>query len=371
MWRSIFLHEFIDHRIGNFQALPGTPTPASLALTPSGEPETGVNCVAVAPGTGFDYALTQPLPQVIGFSCRVRLMYPITPQSTLFSVVRLGGGAELLFWPDSHPLPDLTGTMANVRVWVANGFTNLGRVALPTRTFTDFRLDWHTSGQLRLLANGRLVAYHNAVAPGASFPVDRVVFGMPQAQPAPAPQYRIARVFVRALERSDALALFSRLLPAIEAPYDDVNRCRLRVIANLLAIVDRLRAFMASVHQALSQPWTQQNGPPAGPFTPEATEAHRLATVAVAELTRMLRTGDFSGPDRFLDPFSEFLRILHTALPAQFEALAAELATMPAVPEECREVLEPTYEKNKHALGPIVDLLSAAADRLRHIAGGN
>jgi hypothetical protein len=371
MWRSVFLHEFIDHRIGNFQALPGTATPSSLTITPGSDTVPGVNSVAIAPGAGFEYVLAQPLPQVIGFSCRVRLMYPINPQPTLFPVVRLGAGAELLFWPDTHPVPDLTGTMANVRVWVANGFKNLGRIALPARTFTDFRLDWHTSGQLRVLANGRLVAYHNAVAPGASFAVDRVVFGMPQTQPSPQPLYRVARVFVRALERSDSLALFSRLLPAVDAPSDDVNRCRLRVIANLLAIVDRLRTFMTSAHQAMSRPWTQENGPATGPFSPEATEAHALATASVAELSRMLRTGDFSAPDRFLDPFSAFLRILHTALPGQFETLAAELATSPAVPEECRAVLEPTYEKNKDALGPVVDLLSAAADRLRHIAGGN
>ena len=25
MWRSVFLHEFIDRRITNFQALPGAP----------------------------------------------------------------------------------------------------------------------------------------------------------------------------------------------------------------------------------------------------------------------------------------------------------------------------------------------------------
>ena len=35
MWRSIFPHEFIGHRIGNFQALPGRPTPPSFLLAPS------------------------------------------------------------------------------------------------------------------------------------------------------------------------------------------------------------------------------------------------------------------------------------------------------------------------------------------------
>jgi hypothetical protein len=45
MWRSVFLHEFLDHRIDNFSALPGRPEQPSFLLTPSRDPATGVRIV--------------------------------------------------------------------------------------------------------------------------------------------------------------------------------------------------------------------------------------------------------------------------------------------------------------------------------------
>jgi hypothetical protein len=371
MWRSVFLHEFIDHRITNFQALAGNPTPGSLTLTPSDAAVPGVNAVRINPGAGFEYVLGTPLPQVIGISCRVRLLYPINPQPQMFPVIRLGAGAELLMWPLTHPLPDLTGTLSLARVWIGSGYKNLGNIVLPARNFVEFRFDWHTSGQARILADGRLVAYHNAVSPGVSFAVDRVAFGMPNTQPPSAqPLYQIARVFVRVLQRPDALAHFSKLLPEVN-PIPDQNRCRMRVMSNILATVDRLRAFMAAFHQARSQPWSEQTGPAAGPFQPDATKAHTLAVAAVAELVRMLRTNDFAEPQRFLDPFTDFLRILYASQPQQFAALAADLDATKIVPDDCRAMFEAAVDESREALAPIIKLLTEASDRARRIAGGN
>ena len=230
MWRSVFLHEFLD-RIGNFQALPGRPTPPSFLLAPSDAAVPGVNAVAISPGSGFEYVLDAPLTEVVGVSARVRLIYPLNPQPRMFSVVRLGGAAELLFWPsqlqlpESHlHLPALSGTVALARVWVGSGFRNLGNVVLPANRYVEFRFDWHASGQARLLADGRLVAYHNAVAPGAILGFDRVAFGMGNVQPPSAqPLYHVSRVFVRALSRPDALAHLSKLLPKV-ASAPDVDR---------------------------------------------------------------------------------------------------------------------------------------------------
>ena len=368
MWRSVFLHEFVDRRITNFQALPGAPTPASLTLAATADARAPGNTVTISPGAGFEHVLAAPLPQVIGVSVRVRMIYPINPQPQMFSVARLGSGAELLFWPVSDPLPDGSGTEALARVWVGSGFRNLGNVVLPADRFADFRFDWHTSGQARLLADGRLVAYHNATAPGAVFPVDRVAFGMSAAPASPRPLYRVARVFVRVLERPDALAHLSKLLPKTK-PLPDQNRCRLRIIGNALRVADRLRAFMAEAHQTLSQPWNAATGPASGPFRPEAVQAHALATAAVAELVRMLRTGDFAAPERFLEPFGGFLRILRDARPQAFAALVAEVDAIEIVPEECRAILEPGAE-DRAALAPIAELLTAASDRVRSIAGG-
>ncbi len=201
------------------------------------------------------------------------------------------------------------------------------------------------------------------------FPVDRVVFGMPAAPAAPQPLYLISRVFVRVLERPDAMAHLSKLLPKTK-PVADQNRCRLRILGNAMKVLERLRAFMAGAHQTLSQPWTAEAGPAAGPFRPKAVEAHALATAAGGALVRMLRTGEFTPAESFLDPFAAFLRFLRDARPLEFAALAAEIDAMEIVPDDCRALLEPSAE-DREAFAEIGSLLTEASDIVRSVAGGN
>jgi hypothetical protein len=68
---------------------------------------------------------------------------------------------------------------------------------MPPFWFTELRFDWHTSGPTRLLQNGKMVGYHNAVEPGLWFDVPSVTFGMPDLPSATEPGYAISRVFVR------------------------------------------------------------------------------------------------------------------------------------------------------------------------------
>lgn len=241
---------------------------------------------------------------------------------------------------------------------------------VPARAFTELRFDWHTSGQARLSADGRLVAYHNAVAPGAQIAVDRVIFGLPGVLPEPLPIYLVSRVFVRVLLRSDSLAMFSRLLPVVQGQVDDPGRCRLRMMANLLRLLDRLRSFMTTFHLTTSRPWSQEGGPPQGPFNTEATQAHELAVKAGVELAEMLRTGEFSAPERFLEPFTQLLRILRSIQPSQFDALVTDIGATDIVPEGCRELLKSDPKKNRHTLAPLIALLSAAAERVRGVSEG-
>ena len=127
---------------------------------------------------------------------------------------------------------------------------------------------------------------------------------------------------------------------------------------------------MGGTHASLSQPWTEQAGPPAGPFRPEAVEAHALATAAAAALVTMLRTGDFAAADGFLEPLAKFLRVLRDAQPQAFAALAAEIDAMQVVPEDCRAAFEAS-EEEKAAFAPIIELLAKAEALIRDIAGGN
>src|SRR4030095_296712 len=95
MWRSVFLHEFLDSNIRNFQALDGRPTPASLTLTPHPSPPLQANAVGITPGRGFEYTLAQPLDQVIGISGRVRLRVPLDPGLiSPIPIMKVGDQAE-------------------------------------------------------------------------------------------------------------------------------------------------------------------------------------------------------------------------------------------------------------------------------------
>lgn len=217
-------------------------------------------------------------------------------------------------------------------------------------------------------ADGNVVAYANAATPGAAYDVERVVVGAPLEPVAP-PPYIVSRVFVRVLLRADALARFSQLLPQVQAEDGDPDRCRRRITFNLLKVVERLRAFMSGVHQVLSQPWTEVAGPPEGPFTPEAVKAHALATAAGAALATMLRTGNVTAPERFLDPFTDFLRIIRAARPSEFAALLAELDAMVVVPDACKAALAADAARNADTLAAVVGLLEAATARLRLVAG--
>jgi hypothetical protein len=375
MWRSVFLHEFLDTDIRNYQALAGSPTPASLTLTPTSNRSLRTNTVQITPGRGFEYSLAEPLDEVIGISGRLRLRYPIQTGINPVPIMRVGDMAEFTIRPFLDPLFNPAEVAAPARGFLRIGQTEiaLGVIVFAHRRFIDVRFDWHSSGQARLLQDGRLVGYQNAVASTAQLEVNKVVFGLPNAPiGARNPRYEIGRVFVRVLRRSDSPAAFSKLFPEVKVPGDSISEtCYVRTTFSMLAIVDRLRQFMALANQKISQPWASASGPPEGPFTPEAIAAHELATKALVELVRMLRSGDFSTADGFLEPFEKFLRILHDALPDEFSALATEFSEPFELPDECEPVLEAVLSQHRETFMPLVDVLSEASNRLKDIAGGS
>lgn len=378
MWRSVFLHEFPDTNIRNFQALAGSPTPASLRLMPAPSPPLRTNAVGITPGEGFEYILAQTLDQVIGISGRIRIRgLNLATEEALLPIMWLGDRVEFrILQKPLEPHPGIGVFVPFARAFLRIGQTEvelgtINTLPMPPFWFTEIRFDWHTSGQARLLQDGQLVGYQNAVAPSIHFDVASVVFGMPNVPLTLHAAYAIERVFVRVLRRPDPLSEFSKLLPAI--PFADEEHhelCQLLPINNLLAMTDRMRQFMSLIQGDLSQPWTASSGPAEGPFRPEAITAHQLATQAVVALAKMMRNGDFSTDAPFLEPFEAFLRILHDARPAEFASLVNELIDVRVVPEECSPVAQKMLEENKEVLGPIVDVLSKATDRLRDIAGG-
>lgn len=375
MWRSVFLHELRNRRISDFGSLEGAVTPATRTIVPTVESSVGGHVIDY-PGSGaaggmpapFEFSLTSAIPEVVGISIRTRVRFPRVSQRVADFQITAGITLALM-----------------TQLQLGQGFRAVARIDGQTvdlgqlqrggtgSDYTDVRLDWHASGQLRLVVDGQLVAYRNGVAPGSQFTIAGVAFSGRSQEPFIAsPRFRVGRVFVRALTRRDPIAHFEHQLPPVKPVSDDlVDKCRIIATDRMLESLDRLRVFMASAHEVLSHPWNEADGPVPGPFEPAAVQAHGLATAAATNLMAMLSRGDFAKPERFLDPFGKFLRILRDARPTEFAALAADLAGASVVPAECRAALEAHFAAQKDALAPLLDLLTSAAERVSVIAEGN
>src|SRR5688572_203752 len=90
MWSTVFLHEFPDAEIRNFQAVPGALAADSLALTPIHIPGSTFNGLRINPGRGLGYNLETAFEGVIGFSCTMRIRFP--PQGVILTAPLLSLG---------------------------------------------------------------------------------------------------------------------------------------------------------------------------------------------------------------------------------------------------------------------------------------
>ena len=372
MWRSIFLHEFPDQDIRHFQAVDGDLDATSFSLTPTPISNPGQNSIQIAPGSGFRYWLQDPQNEVIGVSIRVRLRYPIQVITGPVRLVTLGNDIALEIEPISAPLFDgPLAAAANARLKLGTNHHDIGTLIFAHRDFTTIRVDWHTSGQVRLSQDNVLAGYRHSVAPASQFEFDVLEFGLPDIPVSTNPRYQVTYVFVRALRRQDPLDNFSRLLPDFEKPDDQLlERCQVLATVRLLRMADQMRALMSQFHALTSKNWNAQGGLVSGPIDSVSRIAHKNAVAAVGALTTMLRTNDFSNPDDFLAPFTKFVTIIHDTIPSEFESLAAKLDVDATLPCECREAFQKAGEQWLHDLRPLIELLGAAANTIKTIVGG-
>jgi hypothetical protein len=361
VWRSLLLHEIPSGDLRNFSAVDGAATSFPW------------NADAIGPGEEFEFTLGTPVSNVIGISLHIRLRKPIAEFDEC-RIARAGTDVEFSIQRLNTGVIDVPELAAEYRGLLRIGPSpadSFGLLTLPHRTYVDIRIDWHTSGQARLLQGGELIGYHNAVSPGASVSVPTLAFGRSDRPPGPGSRYGVQRFFVRALQRTDALAALSRLFPDIPAKDDPmVARCRVLALNELLSVVDSLRPFMSLFHQQTSSPWSPDTTGPPDPFSEASEAAHRSALAAGAALVRMLRTMDFEAPQAFLEPFEDLLRTLHDALPGEFEALAQNiLSSQGQLPDECRQLLEDDRLARGSSMDPILELFQDAATIVRQVAG--
>lgn len=374
MWRSVFLHEFTGGRIRAFQALAGQATPASLALTPEIDPDLGSPVLAFPEGPTFDYGLRVPLHSIVGVSARVRVHFPFR-RSSRVPIVRVGSGFEMALQP--VPLPNDVPSKATAILRVGGAppielgtVVDYRRQQVGAARYVDVRVDWHSSGQARLLVGGRLVGYQHSVAAGQTLGIDRVVLGgTPEFGGLPGSRFSMGRVMVRALSDRDSLGPLLNGLPDIKVTDDrQLARCRKQMQGEWGAALLQLRLLMAKFHSVTSQSWTPASGG-TGPFADVSRKAHVAAIRAGLALSKTLN--DPQSPfDELLGALREFLTAVRSVLPAEFDALVAAQSRAGGMSEACRHRLElelgadPTLQRFSRLMHAVQELVVS-------VAGGN
>jgi hypothetical protein len=247
----------------------------------------------------------------------------------------------------------------------------LGGVPVPYRRFMELRFDWHTTGQAWLSADRVPVGYQNGIGTGSRLSLTDIVVG--DAEPirrSRLPFFDVGRVMVRALRRPDPLVDTIGLLGEIQVEPDDrLYRCVILRTRQLLAINDRIRAFVAGLLDQFTAPGQALDGTLMQSFDPRLVQARALAMRAYDQFAEMANRGDYSTAAAFLATWTELLELLHELAPKAFEALIQESLESLDEDPECRALGESIIGKNDRVLTPFIDLLEQMADRLRAVVG--
>lgn len=369
VWKSIFLHEFLDGDPTNLHAIPG-----QLAVLPGGvvvepPPVPTDRGFLVTPGRSLVYRFDEPLDDVIGVDLGFDLA--IRPQEVpAFQLVSLGGGRVTLsmtqlrfafIGPELQAFARIVLAVDGQEMEVDQTFPGRGAIRL--------RIRWHTHGQGQIWLEGTLRAYQPGFAAGRSFGLDRLVVGGPEGVIVdPGAVFRARRVYLKVLRRDDARSEIDKHVP-LDDRYVQPTPCAERVRVVHRELLSRSRQFMAGIVSSLTTSWRE--GQPGGPFSREADAAHRAAVAAAEAFGSFLDTGDPAAMETFLERIGEFLDVLAATDPAGYADLLADLtARAEALDPYCREELQASYAANAGVLGPLAELLQRTGQRAREAQPG-
>jgi hypothetical protein len=368
IWKSAFLHTFLDGNPQNFHAAPGVLEvipPVLVVPTPPAE-ERGFE---IRPGQTMVYRFERPIEDVIGVDLHVHLRFPLQLGVHDFPLVSLGSGQVTLamgyqtfLGPDFTPLTD----GGRIGLAVDGELIDFSALVVPHERTTKFHVRWHTHGQAQITQDGVLRAYQPAFAAGKALTIDRLTIGGPSnAPPANAPRFLARRVYLKVLRRQGARNEIEQHLPL--DPDGPRTPCAKTIRALHDDLMDRSRRFMAEVVAELTTSWRE--GEAGGPFSPAAVRAHTVAVAAATAFGAFLDRRDPALATTFLQHIGEFLDVLAAANPARYARLLADLSAGAAsLDPYCRTALEPVYAAHAQTLEPVKQLLEATLDRAQAAA---
>jgi hypothetical protein len=351
VWKSVFLHKFLDGNPANLQAVPGelTVLPDGPVIEPT--PEPADRGFLVTPGRSLGYRFEEPFEDVIGVDLSVEVFFPLGFTGA-FPLVSLGDGTVTL---------GMQLAPSQVFVGVDGGDMKVDVPGLFIGRITRFRLRWHTHGQVHFLHEGVLRGYEPAFVAGHSLAIDQLVVGGIPADVAPFPRYRVRRVYLKLLRRDDARHRIDGQVP-LDVSCLPPTECAEQVRVLLEELRSRTRVFMTGIISMLTTSWRE--GQPQGPFSPESVAAHQAAVGAGEAFGAFLETRQEASADTFLQRIGEFFHILAAADPAGFAELLTDLEQRAeTLDPACRRTLEPVHTANAETLQPLAELLQATWQR--------
>jgi hypothetical protein len=369
IWKSAFLHEFLDGNPQNFHAAPGeldVIPPVLIGPTPAAD-DLGFE---IRPGQSMVYRFERPFEDVIGVDLHVDLLFPLQPGVQDFPLVSLGSGQVTLSMGHLEFIdPGFTPLTGRCRIGLAvdGALVEFSQLTVFHRRTTRFHVRWHTHGQAHVSHDGVLRAYQPAFAAGKAFTIDRLTIGGPvNAPPANAPLFLARRVYLKLLRRQDARNEIEQ-----HVPVDSCGLPRTRCVKTIRALhddlMDRSRRFMAEIVGELTQSWRE--GQAGSPFSPEAVRAHTAAVAAAKAFGAFVDQREPALATTCLQHVGEFLDVLAAANPAGYARLLAELSDRAAsLDPYCRTALEPLYAANASTLDPLRQLLEATFERAKAAA---
>jgi hypothetical protein len=262
--------------------------------------------------------------------------------------------------------------LGQLRVRVGSEDVLMDSVALPYRRPVWVRVAWHTSGQLHLALEGRLIAYDPQVAAGQSFTVGLMTFGDPLLPPGPfpVPRYSVNYISVRVLRENDIISQVLGEIAGRFPPGPEDQRCRTEILVYVKAIIARVRAFVRLFVPRTSTTWREVDTPGTSPFQRASIRAHEHGLRAFSAFMRFWREGDEAASTEYLTHIGAFLSVLRDTLLADYETMLADLESIPRPPERCLELSRAWTEENGDILAPLVNLADETVRIARTASGG-
>ena len=267
VWRSVILHEFPDDNLENFSSIPGTLTTPGLGvpqLFPLSEDLPTSYFASIGLGKPLVFVPAEPQVEIIGIDLVFDARVQLSLQGDPVPFVRLGDTLKVLvgFRADTA-LETIDGMPSKkAKITVAAGISTLQFDGLTVRggLFARIRVNWYTTGQLRLWINDQLVAFANDFSTNQQFAIGQIEVGDISVPAGDGlitlvPWFDLRHLSLRILRRDDTLDPISDRFPVGVPVGREFRHCIEQALQRQQMLMTALREFLATFSRQTTSNW--------------------------------------------------------------------------------------------------------------------